>query len=113
MAKITPGVTIVGTSGKKLVVDRVEGDIIYSGNLKILTSAVVRVIPPVTAFKVGDRVQYIGSDFNLKTQYAGVLEVWAISRNPSDGYTCLKPDGRATSWIDFEDLELEEIVRSR
>jgi hypothetical protein len=107
MTKITIGSTIVGTSGKKLIVDRVEGDTIYSGDLKILTSAVVRVIPPrPSAFKLGDRVEYIGSDFNLKTQYAGTLEVWEISKNPLDGYTCLKPNGRTTSWVKFEDLEL-------
>ncbi|MFM2305218.1 MAG: hypothetical protein RLZZ135_2631 [Cyanobacteriota bacterium] len=62
MAKITPGSTIIGKSGKKLIVDRVEGDIIYSGDLKILSTAVVRVIPPATRFKLGDRVKYIGGD---------------------------------------------------
>lgn len=105
MMKITPGATIFGASGKALIVDRVEGDIIYSGELKILASAVVRVIPKITAFKVGDRVQYVGSNFNLKTQYVGVLEVWSIAKNPFDGYTCLKSDGRLTSWIQFEDLQ--------
>ena len=70
MTKITPGSTIIGASGKKLLVDRVDGDIIYSGEFKIKTSAVVQVIPPVTRFKLGDRVEYIGSDFNLKRQYS-------------------------------------------
>jgi hypothetical protein len=64
MTKTTPGSTIIGASGKKLIVERearhqggrVEGDTIYSGNLKILASAVVRVILPVTRFKLGDRV---------------------------------------------------------
>ena len=103
MIKITIGSTIIGASGKKLTVDRVEGDTIYSGDLKILTSAVVKVIPPPTSFKVGDRVKYIGSHFYLKKIYAGILEVWEIS--PLDGYTCLKPDGRLTSWVDFQDLK--------
>ena len=102
--KITPGSTIVGKSGKKLSVDRVEGDVIYSGNITILKSAVVKVIPPATSFKIGDRVKYIGSDFYLKKQYAGILEVWEIS--PLDGYTCLKLDGRLTSWVEFEDLKM-------
>jgi len=102
MTKITIGSTIIGASGKKLTVDRVEGDTIYSGELEILTSAVVKVIPPPTSFKLRDRVQYIGNDFYLKTQYAGILEVWEIS--PINGYTCLKPDGRLTSWVEFEDL---------
>jgi hypothetical protein len=105
MTTIAIGSTIIGKSGKKLIVDRIEGNTVYSGDLKILASAVVRVIPPLTKFKLGDRVTYIGSEFYLKKQYAGVLEVWEISPR-DDGYTCLKPDGRATSWIEFEDLEL-------
>jgi hypothetical protein len=109
MTKITIGSTIIGASGKKLVVDRVDGDTIYSEGLKILASAVVRVIPPVTRFKLGDRVKYVGSDFNLKKQYAGVLEVWEISPR-DDVYTCLKPNGRATSWIEFADLQLAEVA---
>lgn len=62
MTKITIGSTIIGNSGKKLIVDRIDGDILYSGKLKIKTSAVVKVIPPSTAqnleyfLKVGDRV---------------------------------------------------------
>jgi hypothetical protein len=107
--EITPGSIIVGASGKKLRVDAIEGETIYSGQLKILTSAVVRVIPPATAFKVGDRVKYIGSDFNLKKQYAGVLEVWEISK--ADGYTCVKPNGRLTSWIEFAELQLVEVAQ--
>ena len=110
MKKIIPGSTIVGASGKKLIVDRVEGDTIYSGNLKILASAVVRVILPVTRFKLGDRVKYIGSNFNLKTQYAGVLEVWEISKIETDSYACLKSNGRVTSWIQFEYLQLLECL---
>ncbi len=108
MNKITPGSTIIGASGKKLVVDRVEGDTIYSGDLKVLKSAVVRVIPPVTRFNLGDRVKYIGSDFNLKTQYAGVLEVWEISKQDIGSTACLKQNGRVTSWIEFADLPLVE-----
>ena len=106
MTKITIGSTIIGASGKKLLVDRVDGDILYSGGLRILISAVVKVIPPPTEFKIGDRVQYIGDDFYLKKQYGGILEVREISL--LDGYTCLKPDGRLTSWILFQ--YLEEVV---
>jgi hypothetical protein len=112
MTKITIGSTIIGASGKKLVVDRVEGDTIYSGDLKILTSAVVRIIPPrPKAFNLGDRVTYVGSDFNLKTQYAGTLEIWEMGKlGDSDKCACLKPNGRVTSWIEFADLELVEVV---
>jgi hypothetical protein len=108
MTKITPGSTIIGASGKKLLVDRVDRDIIYSGNLKILTSAVVRVIPPraVVEFKLGDRVEYIGDCFDLKRQYMGTLEVWEISKRDINSYTCLKPNRRLTSWIELADLRL-------
>ena len=78
MKKIIPGSTIVGASGKKLIVGRVEGDTIYSGNLKI--------------------------------QYAGVLEVWEISKIETDSYACLKSNGRVTSWIQFEYLQLLECL---
>jgi hypothetical protein len=112
MTKITPGSTIIGASGKKLVVDRVEGDTIYSGDLKIFTSAVLKVIPPrPKAFKLCDRVEYIGSDFNLKTQYAGILKIWEMGKlGDSDKCACLKPNGRVTSWIEFEDLQLVEVI---
>ena len=112
MTKITIGSTIIGKSGKKLIVDRIDGDILYSGKLKIKTSAVVRVISPpiVTKFKLGDRVKYIGTDFNLKRQYAGVLEVWEISDKDMNSYACLKPNGRVTSWIEFADLQLVEVI---
>jgi hypothetical protein len=112
MTKITPGSIIVGKSGKKLIVDRVEGDTIYSGDLKIFKSAVVKVIPPrPKVFKLGDRVEYIGSDFNLKTQYAGTLEIWEMGKVcDSDKCACLKPNGRVTSWIEFSDLQLVEVV---
>ena len=109
--KITIGSTIIGKSGKRLIVDRVEGDTIYSGDLKILTSAVVQVIPPATRFKLGDRVEYIGSNFNLKTQYAGALKIWEMGKlGDSDKCACLKPDGRVTSWVEFADLRLVEVV---
>ncbi len=110
MTTITIGSTIIGTSGKKLIVDRVEGNTLYSGDLKILASAVVRVIPPATKFKLGDRVKYIGSNFNLKTQYAGTLEVWEISKKDINSYACLKPNGRVTSWIELADLQLVEVI---
>lgn len=134
MTKVIVGSIISGASGKRFVVDRVEGDIIYSGefkidisavlkveppsltdridgdtihsdNLAILKSAVVQVIPLTIKFKLGDRVRYIGSDSNLKTQYAGMLKVWERSKNPLDGYTCIKPNGSLTSWVKGTDLE--------
>jgi hypothetical protein len=112
MKSILPGSRIVGKSGKILTVDRIEGDILICGDLRVKPSAVVRVIPPLIvyspkALKIGDRVRYIGGNYycNLKTQYAGILEVWSISNR--DGYTCMKPNQTGlTSWIKFNDLEL-------
>jgi hypothetical protein len=108
---ISIGSIVSGKSGKPLKVLAVNGNVLEvlgdAGSFKVRRSAILKVIPPrPSAFKLGDRVEYIGSDFNLKTQYAGTLEVWEISKNPLDGYTCLKPNGRTTSWVKFEDLEL-------
>lgn len=103
MLEVRPGDSIIGKSGKKILVDRIEGDLLFCGDRRIGIEAVVRVIPPTTVFKVGDRVKYIGSHFHLQRIYAGILEVWQVS--PIDGYTLKKPDGRLTSWVDFADLE--------
>jgi hypothetical protein len=110
--KITRGCRIVGKSGTYYTVDNIEGDILHCGELRISIAAVLRVIPPLIvhsskALKIGDRVRYIGGNYycNLKTQYAGILEVWSISNR--DGYTCMKPNLTGlTSWIKFNDLEL-------
>jgi hypothetical protein len=113
MAKITIGSTIIGKSGKKLIVDRVEGDIIHSGELKIIASAVVEVIPPpkpkTRKLVLDDRVRYIGTHPNFREQYGGdrVLEIWAIGKaGDDDKCACLTPDGRVSTWIEYSDLEL-------
>jgi putative DNA primase/helicase len=58
-------------------------------------------------FKVGDRVRYVGSNPNLLKQYAGIIFIFEVS---GETYTCLKPDGKLTSWIEFEDLKIAEIA---
>lgn len=59
--------------------------------------------------KIGDKVQYIGSNYYLQKQYAGTLEVWEIAKNKFDGYACLLPSRRSvTSWIESSDLKLIE-----
>ncbi|WP_373542033.1 DUF3854 domain-containing protein [Chamaesiphon sp.] len=66
--------------------------------------------PPSTSsnrslrFKIGDLVRYSGSSANLKRQYAGNLTIREFSKS-GDSYTCLKPNGNLTSWIEFNDLE--------
>jgi hypothetical protein len=108
------GNPVTAIDGEMLAIDTAKG-------LRLVNiSKILRVEQPPTAntsipprpsaFKLGDRVTYLGSDLNLKKQYAGSLEVWKISKNPYDGYTCLKPNGRATSWVQFEDLELVNAI---
>lgn len=55
MSKITIGSTIIGRSGKELIVDRLDGDIICCGETKVHSSAIVRVLPS----QVGDKVEHI------------------------------------------------------
>jgi hypothetical protein len=127
------GSVVYGAAGIGCKVLAVEGDILtietLNGTRTISSSKVVKVATPdsdlvkvsVTPvrtpiddrfeslhrqFRLGDRVQYIGSDFNLKTQYAGTLAVWEISKQDINTYTCLKPNGRVTSWIESTDLQL-------
>jgi predicted P-loop ATPase len=57
--------------------------------------------------KVGDRVYYAGDTKTLQKQYAGILEVYEIK---GDRYTCKKPSGSLTSWIELADLQLVEVA---
>lgn len=109
-SKLLIGSVVYGAAGIACKVLAIEGDILTietpKGVRTIPLTRVIKVLPPRPKFfKLGDRVEFIGSDANLKIQYQGNLEVWEISPNPIDGYTCLKPNGRATSWIIFEDLQ--------
>jgi hypothetical protein len=115
-SKLLIGSVVYGAAGIGCKVLAVEGDTLTvetpKGTRTISSSKVVRVIPPraVTKFKLGDRVEYVGSDLNLKTQYAGTLEVWEISKKDINSYTCLKPNRRVTSWVEFADLQLVEVA---
>jgi hypothetical protein len=77
------------------------------------SSTVLKVIPPrPKAFELGDRVTYIGATTRYSHQYAGVLEIWESGKlGDSDKCACLRPNGRVTSWIEFEDLELTNANR--
>ena len=62
--------------------------------------------PLPNLLKVGDRVQYVGNNPSSARQYAGILEIHEIY---GDTYTCKKPDGSLTSWIELDDLQLMEV----
>jgi hypothetical protein len=116
-SKLLIGSVVYGAAGIGCKVLAIEGDTLTvetpKGTRTISSSKVVKFIPPrPKAFNLGDRVEYIGSDFNIKTQYAGTLEIWEISNKDINSYTCLKPNGRVTSWIEFADLQLVEIAES-
>lgn len=111
-SKLLIGSIVYGAAGIGCKVLAIEGDTLTvetpKGTRTISSSKVVKVIPPrPKAFKLGDRVEYIGSDFNLKTQYAGALKIWEMGKlGDSDKCACLKPNGRVISWIEFADLQL-------
>jgi hypothetical protein len=54
--------------------------------------------------EIGDRAHYIGTQKNAVKQYAGDLTVYEFSKSMGE-VTCVKPDGKLTSWIDLFDLE--------
>lgn len=63
-----------------------------------------------TNLKLKDLVTYIGENLNLKTQYAGTLEVWEISNKDVGCYACLTEDGWVSSWLDFDSLKLVNAI---
>ena len=86
MEAIAIGSTIIGKSGKKFIVDRVEGDIIYSGVLKIRTSAVISVEPlslldrllsiaTVGKHEAIQQLTAITLDFSVKSIYEASLDL--------------------------------------
>jgi hypothetical protein len=98
MTAIEVGATIVGKSGKQLIVDSINGDILCCGGVKIHISAVVRVIPPrstslpTVGWVEGERVRFIGSyqewgiepDTILTVGYGDEdwVKVYTIERKP-------------------------------
>lgn len=99
------GSIVYGTAGIGCKVLAIEGDILtietLSGEGKISRSRVIRV--ENKPFEVGDLVDYIGRRF--AEQYAGELKIWELGKGgDADKCTCLKPNGRTTSWIEYSDL---------
>jgi hypothetical protein len=57
-----------------------------------------------STLKVGDKVEYIGTDKSLVKQYSGILTVHSLQY---DSCSCMKPGGQGlTSWIEFVELRL-------
>jgi hypothetical protein len=99
------GSIVYGAAGVGCRVLAIEGDILtietLSGEGKISNSRVTRV--ENKPFEVGDLVDYIGRRF--AEQYAGELKIWELGTGgDADKCTCLKPNGRTTSWIEYSDL---------
>jgi hypothetical protein len=99
------GSIIYGAAGVGCRVLAIDGDILtiktLSGEGKISRSRVVRV--ENKPFEVDDLVNYIGRRFT--EQYAGELKIWELGTGgDADKCTCLKPNGRTTSWIEYSDL---------
>jgi hypothetical protein len=99
------GSIVYGAAGVGCRVLAIEGDILtietLSGEGKISNYRVVRV--EHKPFEVGDLVNYIGRRF--AEQYAGELKIWELGQGgDADKCTCLKPNGRTTSWIEYSDL---------
>jgi hypothetical protein len=77
MLKVKPGATIVGKSGKSLVVDRVEGNLIHCGDRTINILAVVEVLP--RSFSIGDRVKTKAADiFIVDLIEDGIVCGWTL-----------------------------------
>jgi hypothetical protein len=115
------GSIVYGTAGIGCKVLAIDGDILTietpTGEGKISNSRVVRVenkpcldahnweetSQSMRRFEVGDLVDYIGCRF--AEQYAGELKIWELGKGgDADKCTCLKPNGRTTSWIEYSDL---------
>ena len=89
ISEVIPGATIIGRSGKKLIVDRIEGDLIICGDRRIGIEAVVEVItppPPAPIFKLGDRVRFVGDFRDWGIEWGTCLTVvedcgeWIMTR---------------------------------
>jgi pyruvate-formate lyase-activating enzyme len=87
---------------------------ILDGSLLLETQTGVKKVPldkvlavRVSRLKKGDRVRYVGSVDYLETEYAGTLTIVCHEKGV---YTCAKPNGYYTSWLDPNDLALEVIA---
>jgi hypothetical protein len=99
------GSIVYGAAAVGCLVLAIEGGVLtiktLSGEGKISRSRVIRVEDK--PFEVGDLVNYIGRLF--AKQYAGELKIWELGTGgDADKCTCLKPNGRTTSWIEYSDL---------
>lgn len=109
---ILPGSKIVGVSGKILVVDRAEGEILICGDRRIKFSAVVRVEPPSEPTKplaVGDIVHYCGEQY--WEQYQNMPLVLLELREGL--WICEKPDKYRTTNLSARELSRSPVDRPK
>jgi hypothetical protein len=104
---ILQGSRIVGESGQVLVVDRVEGEIIFSGNRRIKTSAVVRVEPPleISHLRVGDVLKRVSHHFNGK--YIHFIQAATVERVSHAG-VWVRTNSPEASIYHVSDMAIEE-----
>jgi hypothetical protein len=107
---ILPGSKIVGASGKTLVVDRVEGEILICGDRRIKFSAVALVIPPPpTKLALGDTVYYCGDRY--WEQYQDMPLVLIELREGL--WICEKPDNYRTTNLPARELSRLPVDRPK
>jgi hypothetical protein len=83
---INPGSTVSGQTGKKYRVDRVEGNFIYSGKLKIRREAILHVEPPPLIDRLSsiaflieseaiEKLRDITTEFSVNSIYESSLDL--------------------------------------
>jgi hypothetical protein len=77
MLNIRQGLIVSGASGKKFLVDRVEGDFVYSGKIKIKRELILQV----EASNLNDRLDYIStlSKSDAKNQLLDLLVDFSVN----------------------------------
>jgi hypothetical protein len=79
---IKVGSMVIGRSGKSFIVDRVDGEFIYSGKLRIAESAVAKVIPPAI-FEIYDYAISNGIVFIVDRVEDDFVGGWTVSEPKS------------------------------
>ncbi len=81
MTVIQVGSIVLGKSGRSLVVDRVDGDIICGGGVKIRATAACRVIPPplIEDNMSPDNIQAVAETLSLTCTFEEVAAIEVLT----------------------------------